>query len=110
MIRFRLGNTDGADSPLLEGVIEPIDSSLVGMSEREYSEFMQSQTAVKKGFDFIHEGIRYQIRANRPSGKPGSFVTMAPKAKNYDWDVLICILYNKYFEIQEAWVKRGPGK
>lgn len=36
-------------------------------------------------------------------GKPGSFVTLVPKAKNFDWDVLIWILYNKGYEIEEAW-------
>lgn len=64
---------------------------------------MQLQTAVQKGHDFIFNSTRYQVKANRPSGKPGSKVTWVAKAKNYDWDVLIWILYNKQYEIQEAW-------
>ena len=47
---------------------------------------------------------RYQVKANRPSGKPGSFVTWVPKAHNFEWDFLIWILYNKEYEIQEAWL------
>ena len=91
-------------APSITSTISEYDAaSLVGMSEQQYSEFMQSQTAVQRGYDFIHEDTRYQVKANRPSGKPGSRVTLVPKAKNYDWDVLIWILYNTQYELQEAW-------
>jgi hypothetical protein len=91
-------------APAITSAISELDAALlVGMSEFQYSEFMQSQTAVQKGLDFIFEGLRYQIKANRPSGKKGSRVTIVPKAKNYDWDILIWILYNKEYELQEAW-------
>src|SRR6266550_6085940 len=61
------------------------------------------RTAVTRGCDFILNGLRYQVKANRPSGKPGSFVTLVGKASNYEWDRLIWILYDRYFVIQEAW-------
>lgn len=61
------------------------------------------KTAVCRGHDFVHKGVRYQIKAHLPSGKPGSFITNAGKARNYDWDVLIWIRYNTEYEIQEAW-------
>lgn len=51
----------------------------------------------------ILNGLRYQVKANRPSGKPGSFVTLVGKASNYEWDRLIWILYDRYFVVQEAW-------
>lgn len=43
----------------------------------------------------------------------GSRITRAPKAMNYDWDVLIWIMYDKNHVIQEAWdtvrlVHEGP--
>jgi hypothetical protein len=76
---------------------------LVGMSEAEYSSYMQDKTAVSKGSDFIYSGIRYQVKANRPSGMAGSRVTLVPKATNYDWDKLIWILYDKHYVMQEAW-------
>ena len=76
---------------------------LVGFPEQEYSYYMQDKTAVNKGFDFICNNVRYQIKGNRPSGKPGSKVTWVPKATNYDWDVLIWVLYDKHYVIQEAW-------
>jgi len=82
------------------GVAPSITSTL---SEEAYSEFMQDKTAVQKGHDFVYKGVRYQIKSNRPSGKPGSKVTMVPKASNYDWDILIWVLYNKEYQIQEAW-------
>jgi len=77
---------------------------LVGMPEHEYSEYMQNITAVHKGSDFIYNNVRYQVKGNRPSGKPGSKVTLVPKASNYEWDKLIWILYDKYYVIQEAWL------
>jgi len=76
---------------------------MIGFPEHEYSAFMQDKTAVGKGSDFIYKGIRYQIKGNRPSGKPGSKITMVPKATNYEWDVLIWVMYDKNYVIQEAW-------
>ena len=76
---------------------------LIGMPESEYSDYMQDKTAVNKGADFIYKNTRYQVKANRPSGKKGSFVTMVPKASNYEWDKLIWILYDSKYVIQEAW-------
>lgn len=34
---------------------------------------------------------------------PGSFVTLVVKAKNYDWDRLIWILYDRQYRDLEAW-------
>ena len=91
-------------APQITSVVSEYDSAmLVGMLEKDYSDFMQDKTAVQKGFDFIFKGKRYQIKANRPSGKKGSKVTWVPKAKNYNWDKLIWILYDKNYVMQEAW-------
>lgn len=91
-------------APSIVSSISELDAALlVGMSETEYSSLMQSQTAVQRGHDFIFNNVRYQVKANRPSGKPGSKVTLVPKAKNYEWDILVWLLYNKEYEIQEAW-------
>lgn len=76
---------------------------LVGMSEEEYSEYMQDKTAVAKGSDFVFNGIRYQIKGNRPSGKPGSKITMVPKATNYDWDKLVWVMYDSAYTVLEVW-------
>ncbi len=65
---------------------------------------MCGATAVQKGHDFIFNSSRYQVKANRPSGKPGSFVTLVPKSKNYEWDFLIWLLYDPQYQIQEAWL------
>ena len=91
-------------APSITSAISEYDAALlVGMTENEYSDYMQDKTAVSKGTDFIFNKTRYQVKANRPSGKKGSFVTMVPKATNYDWDKLIWILYDKNFVMQEAW-------
>ena len=91
-------------APHITTAISEYDAAmLVGSTEKEYSEYMQNQTAVSKGSDFVYNNLRYQIKANRPSGKPGSKVTLVPKAKNYEWDILIWLLYDKYYVLQEAW-------
>ena len=91
-------------APSITSAISEYDAAmLIGMLESEYSDYMKDKTAVSKGADFVYKNTRYQVKANRPSGKKGSFVTMAPKASNYEWDKLIWILYDSKYEIQEAW-------
>lgn len=91
-------------APQITTPISEYDAAmLIGMPEEKYSAFMQDKTAVAKGSDFEYEGVRYQVKGNRPSGKPGSRITMVPKATNYDWDVLIWVMYDKNYVIQEAW-------
>ena len=91
-------------APSITSTISEYDAAmLVGMSENEYSAYMKDKTAVNKGSDFVFNNTRYQVKANRPSGKKGSFVTMVPKAANYEWDRLIWILYDMNYVIQEAW-------
>ena len=88
-------------APSITSTISEYDAAmLVGMSENDYSAYMKDKTAVNKGSDFVFNNTRYQIKANRPSGKKGSFVTMVPKAANYEWDRLIWILYDKNYVIQ----------
>ena len=83
-------------APHITSVISEYDAAmLLGMPEEEYASYMQDKTAVSKGSDFEYNGKRYQIKANRPSGKPGSKVTIVAKASNYDWDYLIWVLYIK---------------
>ena len=91
-------------APSITSSISEYDAAmLIGMSEKEYSDYMRDKTAVAKGTDFVYRNIRYQVKANRPSGKKGSKVMMVPKASNYEWDRLIWILYDKDYVMQEAW-------
>ena len=92
------------NAPLITTVLSEYDAAkLLGCSLEVYSTSMQGLSAVQKGHDFIFNGLRYQVKGNRPSGKRGSFVTWVPKATNYHWDYLIWVLYNSQYEIQEAW-------
>ena len=93
----------GVAPPITAPLSELDASRLVGMPDDAYSDYMQDKTAVARGLDFEWDGTRYQIKANRPSGKPGSRVTLVPKPTNYEWDRLIWILYDTNYEIQEAW-------
>lgn len=65
---------------------------------------MQNRTAVSKDYDFHYNGQRYQVIGNRPSGKPGSPVTLVNKKKKYDWDYLIWVHYFENYDIREAWL------
>lgn len=92
------------NAPLITTVVSEFDAArLIGCSIESYSSAMQGCSAVQKGHDFVFNGAKYQVKGNRPSGKPGSAVSWVPKATNYSWDFLVWILYNPRFEIQEAW-------
>jgi hypothetical protein len=92
------------NAPAITSALSELDAAqLLGMTHEQYCAAVRDTTAVRKGTDFQFNGIRYQIKANRPSGKRGSFVTMVPKASNYEWDRLIWVLYDSKYEVQEAW-------
>ncbi|MGH2360359.1 MAG: hypothetical protein ACRDGM_07430 [bacterium] len=91
-------------SPAITSAVSEFDAArLVGHSADSYGLDGESRTAVTRGVDFRYDGLRYQVKANRPSGKPGSPVTLVAKAKNYEWDRLIWLLYDREFQIREAW-------
>jgi hypothetical protein len=91
-------------SPAITSVVSEFDAArLVGHSADSFGLDCKGRTSVTRGADFHYDGLRYQVKANRPSGKPGSPVTLVAKAKNYDWDRLIWLLYDRDFEILEAW-------
>lgn len=77
---------------------------MVGHTPESFALQSRGRTAVSRGTDFVLGGVGYQVKANRPSGKPGSFVTLVAKAANYEWDRLIWVLYTKEFVIEEAWL------
>lgn len=91
-------------APSVTSAISEYDAAiLVGQTPESIGNQNKGRTAVTRGTDFIHNTLRYQVKANRPSGKPGSFVTLVAKASNYDWDRLIWILYDREFNLVEAW-------
>ncbi len=92
-------------APAITSAISEFDAAtrLVGCSVEEYSSLMQDATAVRKGYDFSYKEKRYQDKANRPSGRKGSKVTRVANPKNHEWDLLIWILYDRQYEMQEAW-------
>jgi hypothetical protein len=91
-------------APAITSALSEYDAArLVGHTDDSFSADCVGRTAVTRGSDFVHEGHRYQVKACRPSGKPGSKVTMVPKASNYDWDRLVWVLYDQYYRLLEAW-------
>ena len=93
------------NAPSITSALSEHDAAvLLGCPLADYSASMRTATAVQRGHDFIYQGLRYQVKGNRPSGKKGSKVTKVPPCRNYDWDRLIWILYNPAYEVQEAWL------
>lgn len=91
-------------APAITSALSEYDAArLIGHDDESFSLDCVGRTAVSRGCDFTHAGLRYQIKANRPSGKQGSFVTLVSKASNYEWDRLIWILYDRDYQLQEAW-------
>lgn len=96
-------------APSVTSAISELDASkLVGMPEDLYCSDGQLRTAVSKDTDFVYKGIRYQVTANRPSGKKGSPVTkvnqkIEKNGRPFGWDRLIWILYDRSYTMQEAW-------
>ncbi len=93
-----------AVAPKITGDVAEYDAAkLKGTSLRTGNGRNVSDTAVKKGVDFRKGEEGYQVKGNRPSGKLGSPVTLVNKAKNYNWDKFVWILYDRDYNIQEAW-------
>jgi hypothetical protein len=95
-------------APSVTSALSELDAALlVGMKEDTYCADGKLRTAVSKDTDFICDGIRYQVTANRPSGKKGSPVTLVSqkteKKKPFGWDRIIWILYDRFYVLQEAW-------
>ena len=91
-------------APAITSTLSEYDAArLVGHTDGTFSAACVGRTAVTRGSDFVYAGHRYQIKACRPSGKPGSAITMVPKATNYEWDRLIWVLYDRHYVLQEAW-------
>ncbi len=91
-------------APAITSALSEYDAArLIGHDDDSFSLDCVGRTAVTRGSDFTHDGLRYQVKANRPSGKKGSFVTLVSKASNYEWDRLIWILYDRFYQPQEAW-------
>jgi len=91
-------------APSVTGALSEYDAArLIGHTASTYSLDCSGRTAVTRGADFSFGGLRYQVKACRPSGKWGSTVTNVPKAKNCDWDRLVWILYDRDYRVLEAW-------
>lgn len=91
-------------APSITSALSEYDAAqIVGHCDESFAADCVGRTAVTRGRDFTHMGKRYQVKACRPSGKPGSAVTKVPKASNHDWDLLIWILYDRYYRVLEAW-------
>ena len=91
------------NAPSITSALSEYDAArLVGCSD--YEAQMKLRSVVSKGHDFVHEGLRYQVKANRPSGRDGSVVTWVKKPTQYAWDRLVWLHYDTGYVLQEAWL------
>lgn len=91
-------------APAITSAVSEYDAArLLGHDDASFRLDCVGRTAMTRGCDFTHRGLRFQVKTNRPSGKPGSFVALVGKASNHDWDRLIWMLYNSRYELLEAW-------
>ena len=91
-------------SPSITGELGEIDAIFsLGFLTPETLRKRRSASAVKSKSDFEVNGLRYQVKANRPSGRPGSKVTKIGVPKPDGWDELLWVLYNKDYRVQEFW-------
>jgi hypothetical protein len=76
----------------------------LGLNEDQYRGSIMGRSSVGRGYDFKFKDKKIQVKANRPSGRPGSDIWNAgPKVRTDRWDILIYILYHKNYVIQEAY-------
>ena len=93
------------NAPGITGTLGEYDAAMmVGCTEEEYRSQMRDRSVVARGYDFKHCGKRYQVRANRPSGRRGSPVTWVRKPRNYEWDFFLWVHYNTDFKPREVWL------
>ena len=91
-------------APAITSALSEYDAAcLVGHSDDSFATDCSGSTAVTRGADFTYNGVRYQVKACRPSGKKGSDVWRVPACRNYEWHRLIWLLYDRYYVLQEAW-------
>lgn len=93
----------GVAPPITSAISEYDAAMLIGLTDDEYASACVGRSAVTPGADFVHRGIRYQVKANRPSGRAGSTVTIISKPRNLGFDVLVWVLYCPDFSIDEVW-------
>jgi hypothetical protein len=92
------------NAPAITGALAEYDvAMLVGCTEEQYKTQMVGRSTVARGHDFKSEDKLYQIKANRPSGRKGSKVTLVGKPKNYDWDYFVWVHYETNYYICEVW-------
>ena len=94
-------------APSITTAVSELDAAmLVGKDPASLRADGLLRTAVTKDVDFIHNGLRYQVTANRPSGKTGSPVTLVglktEEKRAFGWDRLIWILYDRHYVLREA--------
>ncbi len=85
----------------------------LGMEPVEYAKLCQGKTAVQRHVDIVdRHGISFQVKANRPSGGPGSEPTITsakPSNLNCLWNGLFWVLYHMDYSIRECWFF-APGE
>ena len=90
------------NAPTITQSISEYDAArLIGMSEEEYSERTIDS---RRRFNFIYKKKRYQVHGTRQFSQLPESVAIEKKTIKYGCNYFIRVLYNKSYEIQEAWL------
>ena len=89
-------------APHITSTISEYDAArLIGMSEEEYA---QRTIDSRRRFNFIYKKKRYQVHGTRQFSQLPESVAIEKKTIKYGCNYFIRVLYNKSYEIQEAWL------
>ena len=90
------------NAPTITQSISEYDAArLIGMSEEEYSERTIDS---RRRFNFIYKKRRYQVHGTRQFSQLPESVAIEKKTIKHGCNYFIRVLYNKSYEIQEAWL------
>jgi hypothetical protein len=93
------------NAPHITPTISEYDAArLVGMSEEEYAQRERGRTPASRKFNFIYKEKRYRVFGSRQFSEGPGRAVIHKKPTNYEWDYFICILYNRPYVIEEAWL------
>ena len=95
------------NAPHITAALSEFDAAqLVGCSIDQYCKCMRGGTSVRRGHDFQFNGRRYQVKANRPSGKPAASSPWFPKS-----ETTIGMSWSGFYTIRVIKLKKhGSGK
>src|SRR5438552_17474728 len=91
-------------APFITAAVSEHDAArLVGHTPETFSLDCVGRTAVTRGTDFVATVFGIRSKLVGLAEDPVRSFTWVPKATNYEWDRLVWLLYDREFQLLEAW-------